>query len=251
MIILNEFGTHEMEIETTDSIISFIVTSYNNSTNNLISKHIPRHKKVPPSDKYCTHYLGNSNVTMSGSKLAQFGQAAAQTIIGLISKKYQHLWPILIYSGMSGTALATATALTYQNLIDRHNFAKPEEDRLPILGQIYCRKDHEQSHGLPIERSNVSIDKYEDYLFIFIDDFISHGDTFYRCFKRMLSYFREIQDEVAILEECSRMLENDKIIAITGVKKHYEPELKVSSIYIDRMNNINIPTYYPIPLDQY
>lgn len=71
-------------------------------------------------------------------------------------------YPVLVYRGMSGTSLATGLSLALYEIEVDH-------------GMLYIRKPEEQSHGCSIE-SDSFVSSLKGNL-IFVDDFISSGDT--------------------------------------------------------------------------
>lgn len=87
---------------------------------------------------------------------------------------------VLFYSGMSG--VASATALT--TVISVATDAVPS-----IASLVYVRKEHERSHGEPIEISVLNdIEPTDRLIPIFIDDFICSGDTFLYVKKQVAKY---------------------------------------------------------------
>lgn len=86
------------------------------------------------------------------------------------TKKLLHLFPcsnfVLCYSGMSGITSATILGLKLQ-VVDR------------LAGMMYVRKTHEKSHGIPVEIQSFDLkNKYKAIRPLFVDDFVSGGDTF-------------------------------------------------------------------------
>lgn len=87
------------------------------------------------------------------------------------------LYPILVYSGMSGISHATYLA-TYL----KTNFT-----------HVYIRKNEEKSHGKQVEHnideyffySNSQYDKFnkDNCFIVFVDDFVSKFNTFNHCIK--------------------------------------------------------------------
>ena len=72
--------------------------------------------------------------------------------------------PILVFTGFSGIAFATALALEF------HKREKP-------IDMMLVRKKGEQSHGTPV---HCSTSDFKDRTYIFVDDFIDSGATFTR-----------------------------------------------------------------------
>lgn len=86
--------------------------------------------------------------------------------------------PVLIYSGMSGTALATALACAYYNVSGGKT-----------IHMMYVRKDSELNdcHGDKLECETLGRFHETGYNIhaIFVDDFVSSGATFKRCFNAL------------------------------------------------------------------
>lgn len=82
--------------------------------------------------------------------------------------------PVLVYTGMSGVASATALVLAMERLPKSLQFA---------YGMAYIRKEHEKSHGQPVEFEwvNTSRGLREAQAVVFVDDFICLGTTVMRC----------------------------------------------------------------------
>lgn len=79
-------------------------------------------------------------------------------------------YPVLVYRGMSGISAATALSLQLHILGIQH-------------GMVYVRKENEDSHGDEIEREPFEND---NPTFIFVDDFISSGDTKSKCLRKIM-----------------------------------------------------------------
>jgi len=111
-----------------------------------------------------THYVAE---TMHQLDLAAFAYKAAEEIQRLLhSQTYQKI--CLCYTGMSGIALATSVCMAL-----RPHAIVPK--------MFYVRKDTEKSHGRKNEMTDRELPMQT--LFIFIDDFISKGDTVNRVFE--------------------------------------------------------------------
>lgn len=95
-------------------------------------------------------------------KLKRFAKYSAAEIARNIKGKNAYQYA-LVYSGMSGTALATAVSLELLATYD------------VLISMIYVRKQSERSHGDSIETS-ISLGE-ENLRLIFIDDFIESGKT--------------------------------------------------------------------------
>lgn len=72
--------------------------------------------------------------------------------------------PVLVFTGFSGIAFATALALEF------HKLDKP-------VDMMLVRKQGEPSHGTPI---HCSTSDFKDRTYVFVDDFIDSGATFTR-----------------------------------------------------------------------
>ena len=70
--------------------------------------------------------------------------------------------PVLVYSGMSGIAAATALSIALDNIGVQ-------------FGMIYVRKENEKSHGHVTEYEIP--EGFDSCTYIFVDDFICEGDT--------------------------------------------------------------------------
>lgn len=94
---------------------------------------------------------------------------------------------ILFYSGMSGTASASA-------LVTLNAFLKKRDDiNLPVIsGMVYVRKENEDSHGNKIEVSIVeNFDNTDRLIPIFIDDFVCYGRTFLYVKKQVAKFVKK------------------------------------------------------------
>lgn len=78
--------------------------------------------------------------------------------------------PVLVYSGMSGVAAATALSIALDNIGVE-------------FGMIYVRKENEESHGEKIEYEIP--DRFNSRTYIFVDDFIASGETRDWCESRL------------------------------------------------------------------
>lgn len=89
--------------------------------------------------------------------------------------------PVLVYTGMSGTSMATALAMYIRILAPNLKFH-----------MVYIRKDNEDSHGAKVEHT---LSKYHDrdvqHVGVFVDDLISSGETLQRCRDKVESFFKE------------------------------------------------------------
>lgn len=74
--------------------------------------------------------------------------------------------PILCYAGMSGTSAATALSL-----------ALLEIDPNFVFKMCYVRKKNEKSHGNNIEHDLEEHQDWSKTFLVFVDDFISSGDS--------------------------------------------------------------------------
>lgn len=112
----------------------------------------------------------------------------AKKIAYKIDAKYRNspILPVLIYRGMSGVAHATAVSLMYTLETGK------------TLGMIYVRKSNEKSHGSSIEYDSDFIYRENNpnkIDLIFIDDFISSGETFACCLEAFAREFKRMKIE--------------------------------------------------------
>jgi orotate phosphoribosyltransferase len=113
---------------------------------------------------------------MNAERLNAFSDWAAMVVKRNCGSKYH---PCLIYSGMSGTSLATGVSCA---LSRNYNI---------IPSMIYVRKSGEKSHGcneetlFPYISSSAYKKKRNVY---FIDDFIDSGKSFKRCMKSLKKF---------------------------------------------------------------
>ena len=128
------------------------------------------------------------------------------------SKEYD-LYPILVYSGMSGISHATYLA-TYL----KTNFT-----------HVYIRKNEEKSHGEQVEHNideyffclNKNYDKFnkDNCFIVFVDDFISKFKTFDYCMKRLSEQdWIEDVDNIKIMFALYSMEHLRKVAVITELK---------------------------------
>lgn len=83
--------------------------------------------------------------------------------------------PVLVYSGFSGSTFAMAISIAM------HKLKVPFE-------QMYIRKPDEKSHGQEIESSQLNYNAKE-YILVFVDDFISLGNTLDYVLKKSMESF--------------------------------------------------------------
>lgn len=132
-----------------------------------------------------THYSCSLDALQLNMRATQL---AASIAILTLGEKTGAL-PILLYTGMSGIAGATAIAMA----LWRDHQIEP--------GMMYVRKENEVSHGSPIERSEFNMfqrrtrrdgrEYVEDIpcFVIFVDDFVGTGATVERCKKALADVF--------------------------------------------------------------
>lgn len=96
----------------------------------------------------------------------------AEKLIEYFKKQGKGTIPLFMYRGMSGVSGATAVMLALHK--DNPDFR---------YGMAYVRKPNEDSHscGLVVSEWVGLLQKDEKYVPVFIDDFISSGDTFRAC----------------------------------------------------------------------
>ena len=108
-----------------------------------------------------THYSSAQDTKTLINKAIVF----AEKLKGLIDEN-SDLTPYLVYTGMSGIALATAVSMQYTMKYGEQ------------LRMIYVRKENEVTHGDPLEVNfNKIIETEKEPLLIFVDDFIHSGRT--------------------------------------------------------------------------
>lgn len=108
--------------------------------------------------KNTSHYTGS--LALKPDKLEEWADKVASTLPMFLQGKR----PLFCYSGMSGIAHATALSLAYY----QHHGA--------CFGMLYVRKPEERSHGSRVE-SNISGVENENSVLVFVDDFVSSGET--------------------------------------------------------------------------
>lgn len=92
------------------------------------------------------------------------GRLAAQRMAELLVNALEGRYPVLIFRGMSGTALAVRVSDELANAGVEH-------------GMVYVRKPEEQSHGTKLEY-DYDRDKANNHgQVVFVDDFIGMGTT--------------------------------------------------------------------------
>lgn len=93
---------------------------------------------------------------------------ATRMSLSIFDKEVEN--PVLVYSGMSGIAAATALSIELDNIGVE-------------FGMIYVRKENEESHGEKIEYEIP--DGFNSLTYIFVDDFIDLGETRNWCESRL------------------------------------------------------------------
>lgn len=160
--------------------------------------------------------------------LSSWSLKAARNIYETFSDK--NISTVLIYSGMSGIALATAVQLAYY-----HEFKKP-------LQMIYVRKENEISHGNPVEFEYIHRYEYNDRSecnLIFVDDFIDSGATLARCLEAFNKHYQPFFDsddvpevtDVFYINEYGGQIENVSTITVLKVQDAYA---KVEKVKIEK-----------------
>lgn len=137
----------------------------------------------PKNFSQSTHYAISQNMVEMIEKSIRNAKQLVESFEG---KKYI---PILIYSGMSGIALATGLAMELHRTYPNFNFA---------MG--YIRKPDEKSHGHILEyslpRTYYDGNEYihipqENLKFtpVFVDDMVSSGVTLFYTYEKFLEEF--------------------------------------------------------------
>ena len=121
------------------------------------------------SDISETHYAP----TQSMAKLASLASEGAQLLReqGLNTNE-----TVLVYRGMSGVSFATAVGLALGG---------------SSVGFAYIRKDGEDSHGFEVEYRG-RVGQWKN--FVFVDDFVSSGETFRACRDKMIESFGQLKN---------------------------------------------------------
>lgn len=118
------------------------------------------------NENYTSHY-GRS---LQPGKLFPWAAAMAESIRAkfFAPDVPERIYPILIYTGMSGVTTATAIMAHF---VQEHAKAR--------IGMMYIRKENELSHGSRVESSlSDGIFSNEQIpVFIFVDDFVDGGLT--------------------------------------------------------------------------
>lgn len=98
-----------------------------------------------------------------------------------IAEQIRHtvVQPVLVYTGMSGIAAATAISLWLHENGTTH-------------GMAYVRKEHEQSHGGCIEYQLPNSWDRETCIYIFVDDLVDTGATLNRCKEKIKKEYGQI-----------------------------------------------------------
>lgn len=90
------------------------------------------------------------------------GRIRALMLAKLIAEKLQGVYPILCFTGMSGSTMATRLSDALAEAGIEH-------------GMLYVRKQGEKSHGAPVEAC--MDDEQHRRVFLFVDDAIGSGAT--------------------------------------------------------------------------
>lgn len=142
--------------------------------------------------QYNSHY---SRAQQPGPLMKWSLDAAQELVLMFSAGEYKDFYPVLVYTGMSGIATATALSLAIG------------DERLRF-GMMYVRKEGEKSHGTGVETCNVETNL--PIKFIFCDDFISNGDTCIRVFEKLMSRFNvliEMEDVLCALSSKDSFIE--------------------------------------------
>lgn len=115
-----------------------------------------------------THY----SKAQDPAHMSSWAQRAAIQLVEMWKGKELRV-PVLLYSGMSG--VASATALSLELAVRDIKF-----------GMMYVRKVGEQSHGMAVEHYLPPVledEGFKRYEPVFVDDFTACGDTMRYCLK--------------------------------------------------------------------
>jgi orotate phosphoribosyltransferase len=152
---------------------------------------------------YSTHY----SAAQDPARLARIADRNATKLIEYMTANYPDCIPVLMYRGMSGIANATAVSLA----LHAKGYKKHR--------MIYVRKKNEDSHGCDVETS-VSFTDPDKVVLVFVDDFISSGETFKAVAKKVKSEFNGGFRRAAKMKYIS-LLEDSKHVVNTDIIEEY------------------------------
>lgn len=115
-----------------------------------------------------THYSNVQDPRILSVRASTWAHSLLQRL------KRRRLFPVLVYSGMSGIGGATALSLEFNRIDPEFKF-----------GMMYVRKDGESSHGSFVEIQTDLNREAKNYCYIFVDDFVCTGATFAWCMTRI------------------------------------------------------------------
>lgn len=153
-----------------------------------------------------THYSSH----MDPERLREHATYLAHELdkLAFSNKKAPHF---LVYRGMSGISLATAIAIISE---------------APNVGMIYVRKRGEDRHSF--HKTEMEIPKapgldFNSDVYIFVDDFISTGDTLRECniALRECMNKQSIGCTIAMLSKCHEADADDKTYFNLGILKTF------------------------------
>jgi orotate phosphoribosyltransferase len=144
-----------------------------------------------------THY----SFGLEPTKLAKWAKDMAKS---LTQKRKPGQSYVLCYSGMSGISLATALALEY---------AKKDK----TLGMMYVRKKGEKSHGCTVESE--MRDTKKNVMFVFVDDFVSTGETRNYTINQARKELKEKWSEKNLLTQYGTALQKSMVMQTSKLKE--------------------------------
>ena len=154
-----------------------------------------------------THY----SYALSPKHMKKWAKEEAKWIVNTLNRRARKPFPVLVFSGMSGTNHAAYLASALSDLkLD--------------FGQMYVRKPGERSHGNSVAEVTDNLFDYETtskrqrtYTIIFVDDFISEGNTLKRCVQVVLNRVKESELQLENLVIAITM-DTERFRRILGIK---------------------------------
>ncbi len=152
-----------------------------------------------------THY----GISMNSATLKHWAKLTVKKIVK--SCTADNVIPVLIYTGMSGIATATALSMYF-----------PPKFRFILE---YVRKEGEKTHGRKVEKSDSVVGIYgskpTNLRYYLVDDFISSGTTF----ETMITLFQDYYGEKLNPEEVLTVLSSES--RIQDLKKRHGIKMKI------------------------
>lgn len=140
--------------------------------------------------------------------------SAEQRIRELIPRLNNQI-PIFVYSGMSGIAWATAFMLEY---------GKQRGDTAPY-GMLYIRKEGERAHGGDVEYAFLNCIGNPQYVFVFVDDFVSSGATKNRVLAKSWAFLKKgLRDQLLDIDK-NRIIDCLGQTGVIEIRKPPQPSI--------------------------